>query len=575
MRRKHLLWIAPLVVLGLSACCTTSRAPRPGILKVSPPGAPPLDTSKACANWRWIGIRSPTAAQCPQVPGWRVSPLFAPKLPGQEPYNQQQKPCDQQKNFDEQQTSEKLSGAEAIEELNRFCVYEIADANKELRDVPFPPAVSADLVRFDQDCAAISPTAISPPADRDLSQATWEDVSDYFLRQVGGTPSFTINRQVGGTPPFKIKNQLGVRLAFLDTQPTHVGVPDNPGNSMHGYTLAHIAQHLVCSPETGDCAALITTQLALQYMKFDPRSQTFSKVEPLGGSIGTQSDLANAIVREVKSWQESKAQRRLVLNISVGWDPTFFGGLDVAQRCEMRAGTQAVYLALQYAKSLDVLVLAAAGNQTKCPLPTEGPLLPAAWERGDAPWKSCGKNPNAPLVYAVSGVQSQGKPLFNARYGAMPRRVTYAENAIVPTGDPIQRRNYTGSSVATAVASSIAAVVWDSFPGLKPDELMHILDTSGTELEFSADFWFGAGALPTPQAPKVHRLSLCTALEAAACDGKPGPCPIRSSCDPWVRERVVFPSWGSNQPLETTCDPWLHPQPGDPPCPSPNCPPGG
>ena len=53
-----------------------------------------------------------------------------------------------------------------------------------------------------------------------------------------------------------------------------------------------------------------------------------------------------------------------------------------------------------------------------------GPLLPAAWERGDHAEQSCQeKVRNAPLLYAVGGVQSQGVSIFNARPRGMPRRV--------------------------------------------------------------------------------------------------------------------------------------------------------
>ena len=557
---RHLLWLALGIGLGLSACATSPRPPQaPRVLPVTLP-----DTSTACAEWRWIGIASPTAKECPSVPGWKVSPLFPPSSQAQEVHDQLPRPYDRQLNFEGKQDPEKLAVDEASQELNRFCLYEIEDPKKNLGDVPFPPAVSADLVRFDQDCAAISPAG-----DRDLSRATWKDVSAYFLSQAGRTP-LTIN------------NRRGVRLSFLDTQPTSREIPREPGNSMHGYTLAHIARHLVCSSETGDCAAQITTQLTLRYMQFDARSQALTRTDARGGHFGLQSDLAKAIESEVASWQAEDPRQHLVLNLSVGWDAQLFGGLDQAQRAEMRAGTQAIYSALRYAKSLDVLVLAAAGNRTQCS--TEGPLLPAAWERGAASVARCCNAPEAPLVYAVGGVQSDGQPLANARDRGLPRRVAYGENAVVPSGATERRRTYTGSSAATAVVSSIAAVVWDSFPNLSSDEVMEILDASGDALKVLeesgderprlADFWFSACSTPTLKAPEVHRLSLCTALKAA-CDGRrTEPCPLQvDTCEPWIAERTIFPKWCSGPLVSGTCSAWLLPQPGDPPCPNPECPP--
>ena len=573
--RRHILRLALGICVGLSACVTGPRPQSPIRLLTSP-----LDTAKACAKWRWIGIRSPAADRCPDVPGWKVNPLFASKAYGQaqEAYDQQGKPYDRQQILKGKQGPEKLSSSDAaIQELNRFCVYEIEDSNQKPEYLPPPPTRSDKLIRVDQDCAAISPNA---GWDWSLWRANWKGVSKHFLSQAGRTR-------------LEIHNLHGVRLAFLDTQPTKGDVPKEPGRSMHGYTLTHIARNLICSPEASDrCAAQITTRLALPIVHFDAGSQRLTQIDERredeggrGGYLGMPSDLAKAIKSEVGDWLEARqgpdSPQHLVLNLSVAWDGELLGGLNEAQIADMQAGTQAVYRALEYARSLDVLVLAAAGNQKKCLHQTDGPLLPAAWERGAVPAESCGATPK-PLVYAVGGVRSDGRPLTNARPRGTPRRVAYAENAIVPTGDPIQQRIYTGSSIATAVASSIAAVVWDSFPHLNSDEVMKILDASGDELTILdasgnerprlADFWFNTGALPIG-APTVHRLSLCTALKAACDQSLSDPCPLQSAdaCDPWIPRRMVFPAWAARPPLSRTCDPWLHPQPDDPPCPNPGC----
>jgi hypothetical protein len=276
----------------------------------------------------------------------------------------------------------------------------------------------------------------------------------------------------------------------------------------------------------------------------------------------------------VVDWQrklaEPQAPRHLVLNLSLAWDPRLFGGLDEEQIAELRAGTQAVYRALQYAASLDVLVLAASGNQKLCPgVPTDGPLLPAGWER-DAPVADCAAQ--EPLVYAVGGVRSDGSPIPNARPQSMPRRAAYAEHAVVPTFDPERpTAMYTGTSVATAVASSIAAVVWDTLPELRAAEVMGLLDadSTGTDLGFRADFWPGSSTAAAAAAPRVHRLSLCDALEQAC--SRPGvtACPLRSSCERWKRELVSLAGIPPDAAGEGTCQPWVFPAPEEPSC--PNC----
>jgi hypothetical protein len=72
---------------------------------------------------------------------------------------------------------------------------------------------------------------------------------------------------------------------------------------------------------------------------------------------------------------------------------------------------------------------------------------------------------------------------------------------------------YTGTSVSTAVVSSIAAVIWQLRPELGPDEVMQLIDQSGEELPSLADYhgW----RLP---APHLRRLSLCAAVRQA-CEG--------------------------------------------------------
>jgi hypothetical protein len=292
-----------------------------------------------------------------------------------------------------------------------------------------------------------------------------------------------------------------------------------------------------------------------------------------GGYLGMQSDLAEAIRSEVDTWWPKRgSQRHLVLNLSMAWDATLFGGLDAEQVADLRAGTQAVYRALQYAQGFDVLVLAAAGNQKKEPCVNYGPLLPAAWEMGAPREESCRQAEEGPLLYAVGGVRADGSPLANARPGGMPRRAAYGETGL-----------YTGTSVATAVASSIAAVVWDTFPHLTSRCVMQILD--GTELDsgcrlklqagkpddllsMKADFWYGMSSW-TEAAPPVRRLTLCTVLEQA-CSGQPSAtCPLRSGC----RSHSVAPALGRGiatpgAATQGSCQPWLYPQPEDDPCPT-------
>ncbi len=515
MRKLRIVWTVCCLAIGLSACATTTRQPSQ------------LDTAKACADWRWIGISQPEAP-CPEVAGWTVRPMFPQLSPPSG-------------------DSCGSSGLDVIRNLNRFCVYEIKGSRKKLKDLELPSAASAGLVRFDQDCAALSLTATE--MDEEISKPDSED----FLAQVGGPQT-----------PAALDYRPTVRLAFLDTQPTGEGVPVVSGNSRHGFTLAQIARQMVCSPEDDDrCAAQITTRLALPIIEFNSKDPKQNKIDrKKGGYLGMQGDLATAIVDEVRSWHQKKSQRHLVLNLSMAWDGDLFGGLDEGQVAELRAGSQAVYNALQYAARFDVLVLAAAGNRKVDPCTNDGPLLPAAWEK-EAPSDSCRTTQTGPLLYAVGGLKSGNAPLDNARPGGMPQRVAYGEASI-----------FSGSSVATAVASSIAAVVWNAFPQLDSRAVMKILDASGPEL-FPADFWFDPRPLvrPVPPPPLAHKLMLCSALMKAyeqvhGC-GTTTICEFQ--CDPREKPETIIQNATKDKKAEWlgSCQPWLFPQPEDtprPPC---------
>jgi hypothetical protein len=450
-------------------------------------------------------------------------------------------------------------------QLARFCVYE-AESSWKKSAAPFASPRHHGLVRLDRDCAAMSVAGSG-----DLTPADLEALSAQFFAAAGRPRGMEIN------------NQLGVRLAFVDTEPTGDGVPTHPGNAKHGYTLAHIARRLVCSPQHPErCAARITTRLALPILDFDAASESETKIDSNhGGGIGTQMDLADAIYGEVNEWRahlpRADAPQHLVLNLSLGWDPALFGGGKEASIADLQAGTQAVYRALQYAKSLDVLVLAAAGNKRDCCPQTSGPLLPAAWEQG-APSDDAHRDSTlTPLVYAVGGVDAYGSALGNARPDGMPPRAAIGENAVVTAWNEGEKQFsstwlYTGSSVATAVVSSTAALVWDSFPLLDSAAVMKTLYDSGKPLPMMASFTAN-GPSTTPL--QTHQIAVCNALRYA-CTLNGGPCPLSSD------EECTSPRTAAANlphvpppPLSQACYPWVVPQPEDPLCPACKPPLGG
>lgn len=541
--RKGALGVVLGAGVALSGCASGWHA-KSGDTYGKPERPPAVDpqwvVESACADWRWIGVKKSPAAACPAPPrGWSARPLFDPA--------KRKLVCADSQRPDPQPAG--ISSAAVGEQLDRFCVYETPRLRWWSRRRPFASARAAGLAKLDRDCATIAPASDGDPT-------VWKPLADNFLAQAGQAPGLTI------------KNHGGVRLVFLDTEPTGEVVPLLAGPALHGYTLANIARHLVCSPENGPCAAKITTRLALSLVTFDSDHPLKTVVDTKkGGFIGTQQELADAIYAEVNAWQTAPSQKHLVLNLSLGWDPTILGDLDAKGLEQLHAGSEAVYRALQFAQSSGALVMAAAGNRRECDPDTAGPVLPGGWEEEpplDDPHRAA---PTVPLIYAVGAVGFENKPLPNARGMGMPKRVAYGEYAVVPAGRPVPLHStwlYSGSSVATAVVSSAAALVWDSFPDLTREQVMDILYRSGSSTDLPATFWFRGGA----EAPPMHRISVCGALAIACAENTDTDmsCPLITPCRRPPSEEPTVPDEVKNA-LSASCHPWVVPQPEDPPCP--------
>jgi hypothetical protein len=86
---------------------------------------------------------------------------------------------------------------------------------------------------------------------------------------------------------------------------------------------------------------------------------------------------------------------------------------------------------------------------------------------------------------------------------------------------------YTGSSVSTAVASSIAAVVWQLRPELTPAQVMKLVSRSGDRLSGQADYYVLRDVWPFSRlAPSMRKLSLCKAVVRACREENGKPCKI-------------------------------------------------
>lgn len=538
--RRHERWIACCAVLWLSACCST--LPRP----VGPDNEA---RREAAVRTRWVGVTRLGSGSCPvpRTSGWTVRPLFP--LQGLEPKARE-------------------SAREA--RLHRFCVYEYQGG----APVPgLPREISARLRSVEPDRVALSGAA-------SLEEMTSIPFYERFREQV----------QIRDDLPAAGTSR--VRLAFLDTQPDGEGVPRIRGSSPHGYALTHIAGHLAgplaCRDSRNSCAVEVASRLVLPLAGFDPeKGQELVRDESSGGFRGTFDDLSRALWAEILRWQETPRSQRpphLVLNLSVGWDGEKLGGWE-ERLPDMSPGVQAVYRALKAAADQDILVIAATGNEMGGPQPTGRPLLPAGWEqqaqlsRRGGLWRRSGE----PLLYAASGVDGRDHPLVNTRAQGEAPRVAYADHVAVPEvyepESEFETRRHTatltGTSVASAVVSTIAAVVWSYRPELTRAEVMETLSRSGKLLPRRHDF----SSLSDP-APGVRRISLCEAVSQAwrtsrthrppldCAAAKPDPIDL-SAFRPEIKSTAGLPPSPPVRHPDLREEPWIGPQPGVDPC--PNC----
>jgi hypothetical protein len=527
MRISRFFYISSLALLGWAAAghatvVTKLVAPRgdekPALSNRPTPETQKADAQGAQAKWQWVVLRRKGTDSCPEIPDWEVhdwiqQALSTPRRPTEDS-------CRDPRKQDPRRAAEDYRLLQSLR-LDRLCVYR---ANKEVKDFDLGKRLPAGLV------AAPDRMALAPSAESALGPAgkiTWKALADQLLLQTGKKSEtgqvLPLPTATGGAGLEAVtRDTPGVRLVFLDTQPDGEGVPTSPGHSEHGYTLAHLAQRLVCNESGEHCAAFIATRLALPYAELKSDQAPEPLAQSSGGNLGLVNELAQTIVREVWDWRQSGSRQHLILNLSLGWDGELFGDLAARRVSQLDPAVRAVYDALRFARSQGVLVIAAAGNQRGGETKSNWPLLPAAWELRRPSWFPFVFGPKR--IYAVGAVDSQGLPLANSRDGGRPRRTAYGDHAVASTKDLRgPTAIYTGTSVSAALTSSIAAVVWHLRPELSPSAVMKLLGRAGETLDSRADyyawknFWPLSSLIPAPQ---TTRLSLCSAVkQACGADG--------------------------------------------------------
>lgn len=402
---------------------------------------------------------------------------------------------------------------------------------------------------MDPDCNVVGalggPVSSSPVVEAKLRSK--------FLEMAGAT---ALPTRADGTDPAR------VRVAVVDTSPDRdpalTAGRAVAGRSQHGLAVARVIRELSCPGDgrSGVCIGQIDDHLALPQV--DEKTVDTGR----GGYFGSQVQLARAIVAAVDAWSArrqvagSTEPPRLVVNLSVGWDPGrgYETAVNPARASTVPAGSlsytaQAVRRALEHASCKGAIVIAAAGNRSGAGS-TVGPMLPAAWEKIEAPGVAAceameggmyfeEKNDAIfpaspvyrPLLWSASGVDAGDRAIGSTRDGGNARLVAYADQVAVSTGGGSVSGYvgpFTGSSMAAAVVSGVAATAWGYDPKLNPAQVMQLVYDAGLDLTTSApvdvkprapSYCFGS----TCERMTTRRVSLAIAV-ARACDTAPGGC---------------------------------------------------
>ncbi|MGB1698746.1 MAG: hypothetical protein ACPHRO_02250, partial [Nannocystaceae bacterium] len=259
----------------------------------------PASDSQQFDTRRWIGVKM-AGTDCAdyQEPNWSVTPLFS---------------------------TTNVPTATLPQGLEKYCLVE-ADASLYGPGL-FPPQPENETAKL----LDLIPDKPVFPMESQLSQIAFPSMRDTFLQAAGYLPKPDL--AIPGTP------SATVDVVVLDTTPADGGVNLR---SPHGISLYGMIDELMCGTQMS-CDRRTKTELALgRYYGtsgdkvFDPDSPYASYIDPnRGGNFGTQGELAVAIFTAMARYESDQvnpdlAADRIVLNMSLGWDPALFGGFPMA-----------------------------------------------------------------------------------------------------------------------------------------------------------------------------------------------------------------------------------------------------
>ncbi|MEX1369195.1 MAG: hypothetical protein AB1Z98_39065, partial [Nannocystaceae bacterium] len=345
------------------------------------------------------------------------------------------------------------------------------------------------------------------------------------------------------TLPYSTRAEGLAYVALVDTAdsttPAPPGLPRLPAyNSeprhQHGLMMGAVVEAARCPYQTPQC---VSRQFYAQAFPYDD-----SSVEPLpsGGQRGSLGSLASAIgevVARHAALPDSKSSP-LVINLSVGWDLDHGGVLPAKHQdllatpdASVPATVQAVHHALAWAACRGALSVAASGNARGSTCKQRGIMAPAAWEALPvleasacdyfAPGLS-GGSATARLVHGVGGLDGDDRPIANTRLRSLPSRAVYAHQAtehvdrFSPKPPPVlpHSQPWTGTSIAAAGLSAIAAQVWSFDPALDATSVMATIDQAGVPVAVDRR-WQAKSVRPRSSIRRIDAHAVMDLVDAA------------------------------------------------------------
>lgn len=424
-----------------------------------------------------------------------------------------------------------LRDANANTQNSQLCRYEWKGTADSMPDAEALASLGANptVQRLAPDCEIVAASA-------QAIEVTWPGLERAFYKQIERLAVLPEGQHPGAP----------VRVEIIDSAVTRRTPDGEPsfGRLPHGRAMGQIVRKLACpSPDTS-CRADVASTLALPLV-VTPAG--VARDADSGGYFGSLGDLASAIEEAVEDWQTHARDHRLVINLSLGWERSH-GGDYVTSPNELEAPVRAVWDAIARARCLGAAIIVATGNRTEGPDAVDGPLYPAGWATKPTPTESVcaslgvepepGYAAGEPLVFAAGGVESNDADLGLSRKNARPELVAPAAHAVVAAIEGHSTLQ-TGTSVAAAVTSAVAAVVWSYRPELSADEVIEFVYEGGADLGRPADVCMGQG----PCERTAHRVSMCGAVEAA-CDSGAARCPSSvPSCAHKPAGRIARPEY--------------------------------